>query len=97
MNLRDLEYLVAIADHHHFGRAAEASFVSQPTLSAQLKKLDRERDVTLVERSRNGALLTAAGEAVVEHARVVLRETSDIRDIARRAADPAAASLRIGL
>jgi len=97
VNLRDLEYLVAIADHHHFGRAAEACFVSQPTLSAQLKKLERELGVTLVERSRSGAILTAAGDAVVEHARAVLRETSDIRDIARRAADPGAASLRIGL
>lgn len=97
MNLRDLEYLVAIADHHHFGRAAEATYVSQPTLSTQLKKLERELGVTLVERSRGGAILTPAGEAVVERARVVLRETSDIREIARLAADPTTASLRIGL
>lgn len=97
MNLRDLEYLVAIADHHHFGRAAEASFVSQPTLSTQLKKLERELGVTLVERSRSGAILTPAGAAVVDHARAVLRETADIREIARHAADPMSASLRIGL
>ncbi|MBS1836375.1 MAG: LysR family transcriptional regulator [Actinobacteria bacterium] len=97
MNLRDLEYLVAIADHRHFGRAAEASFVSQPTLSTQLKKLERELGVTLVERSRSGAILTPAGAAVVEHARIVLRETADIRRIARHASDPLAASLRIGL
>lgn len=97
MNLRDLEYLVAIADHGHFGRAAEAAMVSQPTLSTQLKKLERELGVTLVERGRSGAILTAAGTAVVDHARSVMRETSEIREIARRAADPDAASLRIGL
>lgn len=97
MNLRELEYLVAVADHGHFGRAAEATMVSQPTLSTQLKKLERELGVTLIERSRSGAILTPAGAAVVDHARVVLRETSDIRGIARRAADPMSVSLRIGL
>ena len=97
MNLRELEYLVAIADHRHFGRAASSVFVSQPTLSTQLKKLESELGVQLVERSRGGVLLTAAGQAVVERARVVLRETADIRDIARRAADPSAATLRVGL
>ncbi len=97
MNLRELEYLVAVADHHHFGRAAEAVYVSQPTLSTQLKKLEQELGVTLIERSRSGAMLTAAGEAVVERARIVLRETSDIRNIARHAADPASATLRVGL
>jgi LysR family hydrogen peroxide-inducible transcriptional activator len=97
MNLRELEYLVAVADHRHFGRAAEATFVSQPTLSTQLKKLEQELGVTLVERSRSGVMLTPAGEAVVERARVVLRETADIRDIARHAADPSTATLRVGL
>ncbi len=97
MNLRELEYLVAIADHRHFGRAADSVFVSQPTLSTQLKKLESELGVQLVERGRGGVLLTAAGQAVVERARVVLRETADIRDIARRAADPSAATLRVGL
>ena len=97
MNLRELEYLVAVADHRHFGRAAEATYVSQPTLSTQLKKLEQELGVTLVERSRSGVMLTPAGEAVVERARVVLRETADIRDIARHAADPSTATLRVGL
>ncbi len=97
MNLRELEYLVAVADHRHFGRAAEATFVSQPTLSTQLKKLEQELGVTLVERSRSGVMLTPAGEAVVERARVVLRETADIRSIARHAADPSTATLRVGL
>jgi LysR family transcriptional regulator, hydrogen peroxide-inducible genes activator len=97
MNLRDLDYLVAVADHRHFGRAAEASFVSQPTLSTQIKKLEAELGVELIERNPRQILLTAAGEAVVERARIILRERSNIRDIARRAEDPESGSLRLGL
>jgi LysR family hydrogen peroxide-inducible transcriptional activator len=97
VNLQDLRYLVAVADHRHFGRAAEACFVSQPTLSTQLKKLERELGVELVERSPRHIMLTAVGEAVVERARVVLRETDNIRQVARRATDPETGSLRIGL
>ncbi|HEY6531549.1 MAG TPA: LysR substrate-binding domain-containing protein [Acidimicrobiales bacterium] len=97
MNLRDLRYLVAVADHRHFGRAAEACFVSQPTLSTQLKKLERELGVELIERNPGHITMTSAGEQVVERARVVLHETDDIVDIARRAQDPESGSLRIGL
>ncbi len=97
MNLQDLRYLVAVADHRHFGRAAEACFVSQPTLSTQIKKLERELGVELVERSPRHIMLTAVGESLVERARVVLRETDNIREVARRATDPEAGSLRIGL
>ncbi|MEO6987687.1 MAG: LysR substrate-binding domain-containing protein [Aquihabitans sp.] len=97
MNLRDLQYLVALADHLHFGRAAEASFVSQPTMSTQIQKLERELGVELVERGPRQVLLTRAGEAVVEHARVVLKEADIIRAIAQRATDPEAGSLRLGL
>ena len=97
MNLQDLRYLVAVADHRHFGRAAEACFVSQPTLSTQLKKLERELGVELVERNPGHIVLTTVGEAVVERARVALREADNIRQVARRATDPEAGSLRIGL
>ena len=97
MNLQDLRYLVAVADHRHFGRAAEACFVSQPTLSTQLKKLEHELGVELIERNPRQVMLTAVGEAVVERARVVLRETDHIRDVARRATDPEAGTLRLGL
>ncbi len=97
MNLQDLRYLVAVADHRHFGRAAEACFVSQPTLSTQIKKLERELGVELIERNPRHILLTTVGEAVVERARVVLRESDAIHDVARRASDPEAGSLRIGL
>ena len=97
MNLRDLEYLVAIADHRHFGRAAEACYVSQPTLSTQIKKLETELGVQLVERGMRQALLTAAGQQVVERARLVLHETAAIRDIAQHHRDPEAGRLRLGL
>lgn len=97
MNLRDLSYLVAVAEHRHFGRAAEACYVSQPTLSTQIKKLEAELGVELVERNPRQILLTAAGEQVVARAQVVLREVENIRGIAMRAKDPESGSLRIGL
>ena len=65
MNLRDLKYLVALAEHKHFGRAAAACFVSQPTLSTQIRKLEEELGVTLVERAPRKVMLTAAGQDVV--------------------------------
>lgn len=97
MNLRDLEYLVALADHRHFGRAAEACYVSQPTLSAQIKKLETRLGVQLVERNPRHVMMTAVGERIVERARAIRREIDEIEDIARGARDPEAGSLRIGL
>lgn len=97
MNLRDLRYLVAVADHRHFGRAAEACFVSQPTLSTQIKKLEAELGVELVERNPRNVMLTPVGADVVERARTVIHEADDITEIARRAKDPESGSIRIGL
>lgn len=97
MNLRDLEYLIAVADHRHFGKAAEASYVSQPTLSTQIKKLELELGVELVERSPRQIALTEVGERIVERARVVLREADNIRDIARHSQSAETGSIRIGL
>ncbi len=97
MNLRDLQYLVAVADHRHFGKAAEACFVSQPTLSAQIKKLERELGVDLFERHPRQVLLTPAGDRIVERARTLLRTAAEIDDIARNARDPEAGTLRLGL
>lgn len=97
MNLRDLQYLVAVDEHRHFGRAAEASFVSQPTLSMQLKKLENELGVALVERNPGHVVLTEAGRQVADRARVILGEVDTIRGIARQAADPESGSVRIGL
>jgi LysR family hydrogen peroxide-inducible transcriptional activator len=97
MNLQDLRYLVAVADHRHFGKAAEACFVSQPTLSTQIKKLERELGVELIERNPRQILLTKAGARVVERARGILHSTDEIREIARHAADPEASTVRMGL
>jgi LysR family transcriptional regulator, hydrogen peroxide-inducible genes activator len=97
MNLRDLQYLVAVADHRHFGRAAEACFVSQPTLSTQIKKLERELGVELIERNPRHIVLTVAGERVVDRARLILREADNIERIARWAKDPESGSVRIGV
>jgi LysR family hydrogen peroxide-inducible transcriptional activator len=97
MNLRDLRYLVNLADHRHFGRAAEASFVSQPTLSTQLKKLEEELGLPLVERSPRNVLLTEFGEKIAARARTILREADEIKSIARRFKDPEAGRVRIGI
>lgn len=97
MNLRDLKYLVALADTRHFGKAAERCFVSQPTLSAQIKKLEDYLGVPLVERQPRNVALTAAGQEVVERARRVIRDTDDIVDLAHLSRDPLAGKLRIGL
>jgi LysR family hydrogen peroxide-inducible transcriptional activator len=97
VNLRDLQYLVAVADHRHFGQAAEATFVSQPTLSTQIKKLERELGAELIERNPRQVTLTDSGVRVVEHARRLLAEVDMIRSIAAQATDPEAGSLRLGL
>ena len=97
MNLRDLQYLVALAETRHFGRAAKRCHVSQPTLSAQLRKLEEFLGVALIERQPRRAALTAAGEAVVERARRMLRDAEDIRALARASQEPLAGQLKIGL
>lgn len=97
MNLRDLEYLVALAEHRHFGRAAAASHVSQPTLSMQIRKLEDELGVLLVERAPRKVLLTDAGREIVQRAREVLNEVEQIRAIARRTIDPESGSVRLGI
>lgn len=97
MNLRDLRYLVALAEHRHFGRAADACFVSQPTLSTQIKKIEDELGVTLVERAPRKVMLTTAGAEIAQRARVVLNEIEQIRAIARRSLDPEAGALKLGI
>ena len=97
MNLRDLHYLVALAEHRHFGRAAEASFVSQPTLSTQIKKLEDELGVALVERTPRKVLLTETGREIARRARGVISEIDEIKAIAQRTRDPESGSLRLGV
>lgn len=97
MNLRDLKYLVALADHRHFGRAAAACFVSQPTLSTQIKKLEDELGVPLVERAPRKVMLTPAGREAADRARSIVAEVDQMKEAARRARDPEAGTVRLGI
>lgn len=97
MNLRDLRYLVALADHKHFGRAAAACFVSQPTLSTQIKKLEDELGVALVERAPRHVMLTPAGRDAAERARRIVAEVEQMKESARRSQNPEAGSVRLGI
>src|SRR6202161_120668 len=97
VNLKDLKYLVALADTGHFGREAERTFVSQPTLSAQLKKLEGYLGVKLVERRPKNVQLTEVGKQVVARARRMLNEGDEIVALARNNADPFAGKLKVAL
>lgn len=97
MNLRDLKYLLALADHKHFGRAAAACFVSQPTLSTQIKKLEDELGVSLVERAPRKVMLTPAGRDAAERARRIVAEVEQMKEGARRSQDPEAGTVRLGI
>jgi LysR family hydrogen peroxide-inducible transcriptional activator len=97
MNLRDLGYLIALADLRHFGKAADACFVSQPTLSTQIRKLEDELGVALVERAPRRVMLTAAGQDVVQRARRIVAEVEAMKESARRCQDPASGTLRLGV
>jgi len=97
MNLKDLKYLVALADTGHFGRAAERTFVSQPTLSAQLKKLEEYLGVKLVERQPKNVQLTDVGKQIVTRARRMLNESDEIVALARDNTNPLSGKLKIAL
>jgi LysR family transcriptional regulator, hydrogen peroxide-inducible genes activator len=96
MTLTELRYIVAVAREHHFGRAAETCFVSQPTLSVAVKKLEEELGVTLFERGAGEVTVTPAGQRIVEQAQRVLEESARIREIAAAGRDPLAGPLRLG-
>jgi LysR family hydrogen peroxide-inducible transcriptional activator len=97
MNLKDLKYLVALADTGHFGKAAQRTFVSQPTLSAQLKKLEEFLGVKLVERQPKNVQLTDVGKQILIRARRMLDEEDEIIALARSNTDPFAGKLRVAL
>ncbi len=97
MNLQDLKYLVAVADHRNFSKAAAASFVSQPSLSMQIKKLEEYLGTQLVERTNKQVFITPIGQEVVAVARGILRDAEHIRQIAKQANDPLAGELRLGI
>lgn len=96
MNLRDLKYLVALADHGHFGKAAEACCVSQPALSIQIKKLEEVLGVVLVERINKTFLLTPIGKTIAERARALLQQANEIKILAKQAQDPFSGELKLG-
>jgi LysR family hydrogen peroxide-inducible transcriptional activator len=97
MTLTELKYIVAVAREKHFGRAAEACFVSQPTLSVAIKKLEDELEVKLFERSANEVSVTPLGEEIVRQAQSVLEQAAAIKEIAKRGKDPLAGPLRLGV
>lgn len=97
LKLKDLRYLVAVADTRHFGRAAERTFVSQPTLSAQLKKLEEYLGVQLIERSPKRVSLTVAGEEIVERARRIVEASEEIIELAKGHTDPLSGRLKLAL
>ncbi len=97
MNLRDLRYAVAVAEHGQFGRAAAACHVSQPTLSGQIRKLEDCLGVMLFERTRRSVRVTPAGEQVLEHARATLERVRLLHETARAWRDPLSGPLRLGM
>jgi LysR family hydrogen peroxide-inducible transcriptional activator len=97
MNLRDLRYFVALADTRHFGKAAERSFVSQPTLSAQIKKLETYLGVQLIERQPRKVTLTEMGTRILPLARSILQESDEIVSLARNDHDPLSGKLKVAL
>lgn len=97
MTLTELKYIVAVAREKHFGKAADACFVSQPTLSVAVKKLEDELEVKLFERSANEVTVTPLGEEIVRQAQSVLEQAAHIKEIAKRGKDPLAGPLRLGV
>jgi LysR family hydrogen peroxide-inducible transcriptional activator len=97
MTLTELKYIVAVARERHFGRAAEACFVSQPTLSVAIKKLEDELGLLLFERRSNEVTLTPAGERIVAQAQRVLDEAARVKEIAKQGKDPLSGALRLGV
>ena len=97
MTLTELKYIVAVAREKHFGKAAEACFVSQPTLSVAIKKLEEELEVKLFERNASEVTVTPLGEEIIRQAQTVLEQAAAIREIAKRGKDPLAGPLRLGV
>jgi LysR family hydrogen peroxide-inducible transcriptional activator len=97
MTLTELKYIVAVARERHFGKAADACYVSQPTLSVAVKKLEEELDVKLFERSANEVTVTPLGEEIVRQAQSVLEQAAAIKEIAKRGKDPLTGPLTLGV
>ena len=96
MTLTELRYIVAVARERHFGRAAESCFVSQPTLSVAIKKLEEELGVALFERGPGEVAVTRVGQGIVAQAQRVLEEAARVKELAAAGQDPLAGTLRLG-
>jgi len=96
MNLRDLQYIIAVAETRHFGKAAERCFVSQPTLSGQIKKLEESLGVAIFERTNRSVEVTPIGEEILQHARLMMEQMNAIEQVAQAHQDPLAGPLRLG-
>ncbi|MBT9553448.1 MAG: LysR family transcriptional regulator [Hydrogenophaga sp.] len=97
MTLTELKYIVAVAREKHFGKAAEACFVSQPTLSVAIKKLEEELELKIFERNASEIAVTPLGEEIVRQAQTVLEQAAAIKEIAKRGKDPLAGPLKLGV
>ena len=97
MTRTELKYIVAVAREKHFGRAADACYVSQPTLSVAIKKLEEELDVKIFERSAGEVSVTPLGEAIVRQAQRVLEQAAEIKELAKRGKDPLSGALTLGV
>ena len=97
MTLTELKYIVAVARERHFGKAAEACFVSQPTLSVAIKKLEDELELKIFERSASEVTVTPLGEEIVRQAQSVIEQAALIKDIAKRGKDPLSGPLKLGV
>ena len=97
MNFRALQYFVKLAELKHFSKSAEACFVSQPTLSTQIRKLEEELGITLVERAPRKVMLTPVGEDIAHRARHILRDIDHLKDAARRSKDPETGTIKLGI
>jgi len=97
MNLRDLKYLISLVEHEHFGKAADHCFVSQPTLSMQIKKLESTLGVQLIERRNRSFMLTEVGKKIAEKAREILYHVEVMKDLANQSKNPYQGELLIGV
>ena len=97
MTLTELKYIVAVAREKHFGRAADACFVSQPTLSVAIKKLEEELEMKIFERNANEVSVTPLGEEIVRQSQSVLEQAAQIKEIAKRGKDPLSGALKLGV
>lgn len=97
MNIRDLKYLVALAEYGHFGKAAETCFVSQPALSMQIKKLEEDLGVSLLERTNKSVVLTDVGELIAAQAQQILLQIDEIYETAKNSQNPYQGELKIGV